>query len=197
MSAWPQPITLTRPEASLVPLSQLHAADLAKASADGDLHKLWYTTVPAPEIVAAEIDRRLALQSTGDMIPFSVLDPNGCAVGMTTFMNIDRLNKRLEIGSTWYRASVQRSGINTACKRLLLAHAFDDGHCNAIEFRTHRMNRQSRNAIERLGAKFDGILRNHMVLSNGTLRDTAVYSITRDEWPTIRANLDQMLEHKR
>ena len=131
------------------------------------------------------------------MVPFAVLDPEGRAVGMTTYMNIDAANKRVEIGSTWYRASVQRSAINTQCKILLLTHAFEVLGCHAVEFRTHFVNVQSRRAIERLGAKLDGILRNHMVMANGTLRDTAVYSVIAGEWPTVKVNLSWMLDKPR
>lgn len=186
---WASPLSLTGKTVSLVPLSQDHASDLAEAAADGDLHQLWYTTVPAPQDVSAEITRRLTLQDSGSMAPFAILDRSGRAVGMTTYTNIDAPNRRLEIGSTWYRRSVQRSGINTECKRLMLTHAFETLDAIAVEFRTHRLNRQSRAAIERLGAQLDGILRAHMILANGTLRDTAVYSITAAEWPTIRAHL--------
>jgi RimJ/RimL family protein N-acetyltransferase len=186
---WASPLSLTGKTVSLVPLSQDHASDLAEAAADGDLHQLWYTTVPAPQDVSAEITRRLTLQDSGSMAPFAILDRSGLAVGMTTYMNIDAPNRRLEIGSTWYRRSVQRSGINTECKRLMLTHAFETLDAIAVEFRTHRLNRQSRAAIERLGAQLDGILRAHMILANGTLRDTTVYSITAAEWPTIRAHL--------
>jgi len=187
------PTPLSDPRVTLAPLSQDHAADLAHAAADGALDRLWYTSVPAPAAIPAEIDRRLGLQTTGSMIPFAVLDPAGRAVGMTTYMHIDRTAPRVEIGSTWLAASVQRSGINTAMKRLMLGHAFDVWGCLAVEFRTHRLNRQSRAAIERLGAQLDGILRAHMRLPDGTIRDTAVYSITAPEWPTIRAHLDALL----
>jgi len=146
--------------------------------------------VPAPTDVPANIDARLA---TPSMTPFAILDASGKAVGMTTFMNTDETNRRVEIGSTWYRAAVQRSPLNTECKLLMLGHAFDDLDCIAVEFRTHFMNRASRNAIERLGAKFDGVLRNHMIMANGSLRDTAVYSICQHEWPAVRANLEHKL----
>ena len=189
---WMTPTELRSAQVALVPLSQDHAADLAEATADGALHRLWYTSVPTPEAVPAEIDRRLALLEAGSMVPFAILDPEGRAVGMTTYMNIDHGNRRVEIGSTWYRKSVQRSGINTACKLLMLRHAFEDRDAIAVEFRTHRLNRQSRAAIERLGAQLDGILRAHMILPNGTQRDTAVYSITAADWPAIRANLEFM-----
>ena len=131
------------------------------------------------------------------MIPFAVLDAGGVAVGMTTYINIDHANRRLEIGSTWYRASVQRSGLNTVCKLMMLEHAFEGLDAIAVEFRTHFINRQSRAAIERLGAKLDGILRAHMIMGNGTIRDTAVYSITAPEWPMVKANLQWMLEKPR
>ncbi|MDE4174365.1 GNAT family protein [Phaeobacter sp. PT47_59] len=189
---WMTPTELRSAQVALVPLSQDHAADLAEAAADGALHRLWYTSVPTPEAVPAEIDRRLALQDAGSMVPFAILGPEGRAVGMTTYMNIDHGNRRVEIGSTWYRKSVQRSGLNTACKLLMLRHAFEDRDAIAVEFRTHRLNRQSRAAIERLGAQLDGILRAHMILPNGTQRDTAVYSITAADWPAIRANLEFM-----
>ena len=189
---WMTPTELRSAQVALVPLSQDHAADLAEAAADGELHHLWYTSVPAPEDMRTEIDRRLALLDAGTMVPFAILGPEGRAVGMTTYMNIDHANRRVEIGSTWYRQSVQRTGINTACKLLMLQHAFEDRDAIAVEFRTHRLNRQSRAAIERLGAQLDGILRAHMVLPNGTLRDTAVYSITAADWPAVKANLEFM-----
>lgn len=174
-----------------------HLPDLKLAAADGDLSKLWYTAIPSADGMQAEIERRLSLQEAGLMVPFTVANPEGRPVGMTTYMNIDATNKRLEIGSTWYRKSSQRSGLNTDAKRLLLGHAFEDLDCIAVEFRTHFMNRQSRAAIERLGAKLDGVLRSHMRGPNGTLRDTAVYSITTAEWPTVKMNLTWALEKPR
>ena len=141
--------------------------------------------------------RRLDLQTKGSMTPFTVLDADGRIAGMTTYMNVDAANKRVEIGSTWYAARVQRGPLNTECKRLLLAHAFDTLKCIAVEFRTHRFNAQSRRAIERLGAQLDGILRSHQVSPDGTLRDTAVYSITAAEWPTVRSHLNWQLEKPR
>ncbi|OIQ38064.1 MAG: N-acetyltransferase [Roseobacter sp. MedPE-SWde] len=190
---WAHPVTLSGQQVTLAPLSQSHAADLAEASADGNLSTLWYTMVPTPEEVPAEIDRRLALQEAGSMVPFAILDAAGRAVGMTTYMNIDHINQRLEVGSTWYRKSVQRTGLNTECKLLMLRHAFDDLQAIAVEFRTHVINHQSRRAIERVGAKLDGILRAHMKMANGTLRDTAVYSIIAPEWPTVQAHLTHQL----
>ncbi|MBK9363907.1 MAG: GNAT family N-acetyltransferase [Rubrivivax sp.] len=194
---WPSPVTLEGPCARLVPLSHDHAEGLREATRDGALWQLWYTAVPSPEGMGAEIDRRLSLHAAGSMLPWTVFDAAGRIVGMTTYMNIDRSNRRVEIGSTWYAASAQRSPLNTQCKRLLLAHAFDDLQCIAVEFRTHRLNTQSRRAIERLGAQLDGILRAHQVSPNGTLRDTAVYSITAAEWPTVKAHLDWQLAKPR
>ena len=194
---WPAPITLSDTSVTLTPLSQDHAADLTEAAADGELWKLWYTMIPAPDGVEAEIDRRLGLLEKGAMLPFAILTPKGQAVGMTTYMNIDAANKRLEIGSTWYRKSVQRGPMNTQVKRLMLTHAFEALGCNAVEFRTHFMNHQSRAAIERLGAKLDGVLRSHMVMADGSLRDTCVYSILAHEWPTVKTHLTWQLEKPR
>lgn len=191
---WASPVTLSGTQVSLAPLAQTHAEDLAEASADGNLSALWYTMIPSPDQVPAEITRRLALQEAGSMVPFAILDASGRAVGMTTYMNIDQANQRLEIGSTWYRKSVQRSGLNTECKLLMLRHAFEGLGAIAVEFRTHVINHQSRRAIERLGARPDGILRAHMKMANGTIRDTAVYSITASEWPTVRAHLTFQME---
>ena len=194
---WPEPLTLSGTLGRLEPLTHAHAADLAIASAEQNLHDLWYTTVPAPDAMAAEIDRRLGLQAAGSMLPFAICSTaTNAAVGMTTYMNIDASNRRVEIGSTWYAPSVQRTGLNTQIKTLMLTHAFETLDCIAVEFRTHRLNRQSRAAIERLGAQLDGILRNHMILPNGTLRDTAVYSITASDWPAVKAHLDGLASRR-
>jgi len=194
---WPAPVTLRGLHATLVPLALAHGAALADAVRDGELWKLWYTAVPTADGMAAEITRRLALQAAGSMLPFTVLDAGGTPVGMTTYMHVDAVHRRVEIGSTWYAARVQRTALNTECKRMLLAHAFEALGCIAVEFRTHRLNTPSRRAIERLGAQLDGILRAHQVSANGTLRDTAVYSITAAEWPTVKANLDWQLSRPR
>ena len=190
------PVTLKGTHASLVPLSQSHHDDLATATRDGELWKLWYTSVPRPEDMRKEIDRRLALQAAGSMLPWTVFDAEGRIAGMTTYMNVDAPNRRVEIGSTWYARRVQRSAVNTQCKLLLLVHAFEKLDCIAVEFRTHFFNLQSRRGIERLGAKLDGILRSHQLAPNGTLRDTVVYSIIASEWPTVRAHLDYQLNEK-
>lgn len=190
-------LTLAGAHATLVPLSMEHLAGLQEAARDGELWKLWYTLVPAPEAMAAEIERRQALHAAGSMLPFTVLDATARIAGMTSYMNVDETNRRVEIGSTWYARRVQRTPLNSECKLMLLRHAFEALRCIAVEFRTHRLNTQSRRAIERLGAQLDGILRSHLVSPNGTLRDTAVYSITAAEWPTIRAHLEFQLVRER
>jgi RimJ/RimL family protein N-acetyltransferase len=193
-----EPITLNGPGVRLELLDQRHHDDLVEATRDGQLWKLWYTTVPEPDAMADEIRRRLGLFARQTMLPFSVIQqPSGRAVGMTTYMNIDAVNRRLEIGSTWYRRSVQRTGLNTQCKLLLLTQAFETWDCIAVEFRTHFFNRQSRAGIERVGAKLDGILRNHQITPHGTTRDTCVYSITDREWPTVKAHLTYQLSRSR
>jgi RimJ/RimL family protein N-acetyltransferase len=198
MSIWPDEFAVEGKHVAVVPLTMDHECDLKEAAADGELHRLWYTSIPTPDGVSAEINRRLSLRETGSMLPFAIIDKaSGRAVGMTTYMNIDAGNKRVEIGSTWYRKAVQRGPLNTECKFLLLQHAFEQLDCIAVEFRTHFMNTQSRNGIERLGAKLDGILRSHMVSENGTLRDTAVYSIIACEWPTVKAHLTWKMEMPR
>jgi len=195
--AFLEPVTLKGRHARLVPLELSHHAELIEAARDGELWKLWYTSVPSPEGMRAEIERRLALQADGRMLPFTVLNADRKAVGMTSYMNVDAPNRRVEIGSTWYAKSVHGTALNTECKLMLLTHAFETLDCIAVEFRTHVLNSQSRRAIERLGAKLDGILRRHMILPGGTIRDTAVYSITAAEWPTVRAHLNWQLEKPR
>jgi N-acetyltransferase len=193
---WPEPVSLRGAHARLEPLSPDHCEGLAAAAKDGELWKLWYTSIPRAEDMAKEIDRRLGLQSAGSMLPWTVFDADGKIAGMTTFMNVDAVNRRVEIGSTWYARRVQRSAVNTQCKLLLLQHAFEKLDCIAVEFRTHFFNQQSRRAIERLGAKQDGILRNHQVAPNGALRDTVVFSIIASEWPTVRTHLIFQLDEK-
>jgi len=197
MTKFVQPITLTGKHATLAPLAMAHAEGLREAAADGELHRLWYTSVPAPAAVEAEIERRLGLQAQDSMQPFTVLDAEGRVAGMTTYMNIDGKNRRVEIGSTWYAKRVQRTALNTECKLMLLRHAFETLDCIAVEFRTHWMNHQSREAIARLGAKQDGVLRSHLRMPDGSLRDTVVFSIIASEWPTVRAHLQYQLERPR
>lgn len=193
---WPGPITLKGHHSTLEPLTRAHRDAMAEATTDGQLWKLWYTSVPSPKSMAEEIDRRLELQATGSMLPFAVLDASNTVVGMTTYMNIDSSNKRVEIGSTWYARRVQRTALNTECKLMLLTHAFETLGCIAVEFRTSFINQQSRRAIERLGAKLDGILRSHQRHSDGSLRDTCVYSIIQPEWPCVRSHLKFQLEKR-
>ncbi len=187
------PITLQGKYAALVPLEMAHHDALCDAVRDGELWKLWYTSIPSPENMAKEIERRLGLQKLGSMNPFCVLDSKSMPVGMTTYMNIDQDNRRLEIGSTWYCKSVQRTAINTECKLMLLKHAFETLDCIAVEFRTHWFNHQSRAGIERLGAKLDGVLRSHQLNRHpdavNSIRDTCVYSIIASEFPAVKANL--------
>jgi RimJ/RimL family protein N-acetyltransferase len=191
------PVTLRGRHATLAPLSMDHVDGLCQAARDGELWKLWYTLIPPPERMAAEIERRLALRDKDSMLPFTVLDAQGRVSGMSTYMNADGANRRVEIGSTWYAQRVQRTPLNTECKLMLLTHAFERLSCIAVEFRTHRLNTQSRRAIERLGAQLDGMLRAHQISPNGTLRDTAVYSIVAAEWPTVRAHLQHQLQRPR
>ncbi len=192
--AWLTPTTLQGSHATLEPLAERHHDDLVEAVKDGELWSLWYTAVPSPGKMHAEIERRLGLQAQATMLPFTVVETaTGKAVGMTTYMNVDAANRRVEIGSTWYRKRVRRTALNTECKLLLLTHAFESLDCIAVEFRTHFFNQQSRRAIERLGAKLDGILRSHQLATNGTLRDTCVYSIIAGEWPTVKAHLQYRL----
>ena len=192
---WPPDVVLQGEHTLITPLTAAHGPALAEAVKDGELWKLWYTGVAAPGDMAADIERRLVLRAEGSSLPFTVVERTTSEpVGMTTYMNIDAANRRLEIGATWYRAGVQRTAINTECKRLLLAHAFDALDCIAVEFRTHFFNSASRRAIERLGAKLDGILRSHSRILDGSLRDTCVYSIIASEWPTVRRNLDWRLD---
>ena len=195
--SWPAPVRLAGTHTTLEPLAREHEAGLVEAVRDGELWKLWYTAIPAPEGMAAEIERRLALQAAGAMLPFTVRDAEGRIAGMTTYMHIDAANKRVEIGSTWYARRVQRTALNTECKLMLLRHAFEVLDCIAVEFRTHFFNQQSRRGIERLGAKLDGILRCHQRGADGSLRDTCVYSITAAEWPTVKAHLGFQLARPR
>lgn len=195
--SWLAPVTLEGAHARLVPLAAQHVPALADAMHDGELWNLWYTSVPPPAKLAAVVDDLIAEREAGRVLPFAVLDRDGTPVGMTRLMNLDPVHKRLEIGGTWYARRVQRSALNTECKRMLLGHAFEQHECIAVEFRTHRLNSASRRAIERLGAQLDGILRAHQRTSDGNLRDTAVYSITAAEWPTVRTHLNWQLQKPR
>lgn len=175
-------------------LCQTHQDDLAAAVAAEELWRTWYTHIPSPEAMAGEIERRLALHAEGRMVPWAIIDQaSSRAVGMTTYLNLEPANRRLEIGSTWIGSTAQGTGINAAAKVLLLQRAFEELGCIAVEFRTHWHNHQSRRAIERLGAKQDGVLRNHTIFENGTVRDTVVFSIVEAEWPTVKFGLAERL----
>ena len=192
--SWPKPVTLQSKTVQLEPLSIDHVSDLINAVKDGNLYNHWYTSIPQPKNMKMEIERRLKLQDMGTMLPFAVISlKTEKAVGMTTYMNVDKENKRVEIESTWYAKSVQRTSLNTECKLVLLEHAFEKLNCICVEFRTHFMNHQSRAGIERLGAKLDGILRSNAIQKNGTIRDTAVYTIISSEWSSVKANLEYQL----
>ena len=191
---WPEPVTLAGDVVTLSPLRREDAAGLAGAASDGRLWELWYTSVPTPEGMAADVEAKLAQQDAGTMLPFTVRRTDtGAVVGVTTYCNVDAETPRLEIGYTWTAASAQRTGVNTDSKLLLLGHAFDTLGCLAVEFRTHWHNTQSRTAIAALGAKQDGVLRNHRRQPDGSLRDTVVFSITDAEWPAVRNRLRHRL----
>jgi len=193
-----EPVTLAGRHATLEPLARGHAAALAAAAADGELWRLWYTSIPAPATTAAWIDAALAMRERQGAMPFVVRDnATGEVVGSTRYFNVEAAHRRLEIGHTWYAQRVQRTAVNTECKLLLLAHAFETLDCIAVEFRTSFFNFPSRRAIERLGAKQDGILRSHQLLPDGSLRDTVVFSIIRGEWPAVKRNLDFKLDRPR
>jgi RimJ/RimL family protein N-acetyltransferase len=183
--------TLTGTLVTLEQLSHDHTSDLADAVADGELWRTWYTSIPKPEEVPAEIDRRLAEQQAGRMAPWAIRrNDTGAICGVTTYMNIAAEHARVEIGSTWMAPSAHGTGINADAKLQLLTRAFDVLGCNVVEFRTHWHNQQSRAAIARLGAKQDGVLRNHQVWKDGSLRDTVAFSIISGEWPAVRSGLN-------
>jgi len=191
MNPFTQSITLSGSHATLEPLSEDHHEGLVEAARDGELWKLWYTSVPSPATMQNEIKRRLGLQQAGSMLPWTVRSrATGKIVGMTTYMNIDAVYRRVEIGSTWYARTAQRTPLNTECKLMLLTHAFESLTCIAVEFRTAFFNHASRQAIERLGAKQDGILRSHQRYADGNLRDTVVFSIIASEWPSVKQHLN-------
>jgi len=196
--AWPPEVALEGTYATLVPLRVEHTEPLAEAVKDGELWRLWYTSVPAPDEMASAIAERVEWAAQGGWSPFAVIErATGEPVGMTNYMRIDPGTPRMEIGGTWYRRRVQRTPINTECKLMLLRHAFETLDCASMEFRTHIMNHQSRRAIERLGAKLDGILRSETRTRDGNLRDTCCYSIIAGEWPTVRTHLTHQLERPR
>jgi RimJ/RimL family protein N-acetyltransferase len=194
-SRFVEPIVLAGRHARLEPLAREHEAGVRAAAADGEIFRLWYTSVPAPEQTAAWIEAALDMRERAGAMPFVVRDAaSGEIVGSTRYFNVDAANRRLEIGHTWYAKRVQRTAVNTECKLLLLAHAFERLRCIAVEFRTHWFNRRSREAIARLGAKQDGVLRNHQIMPDGSYRDTVVFSIIESEWPAVRRHLQWRLE---
>jgi RimJ/RimL family protein N-acetyltransferase len=193
-----EPITLAGGHVVLSPLAREHEAGLRAAAADGQLWQLWYTSVPAPDQTLEWIDAALDMRDKLGALPFVVREPStGDIVGSTRYFNVDSTHRRLEIGHTWYARRVQRTALNTEAKLLLLAHAFETLHCIAVEFRTSFFNFPSREAIARLGAKQDGILRHHQLLPDGSLRDTVVFSIVAPEWPAVKRNLVWRLSRPR
>jgi RimJ/RimL family protein N-acetyltransferase len=193
-----EPVTLRGEVATLEPLAREHAPALATAAADGELWRLWYTSVASPDHMAEYVAAALAMRECQDAMPFAVRDnARGDVVGSTRYFNVDAKNRRLEIGHTWYARRVQRTALNTECKLLLLRHAFETLQCIAVEFRTHWFNHASRAAIARLGAKQDGVLRNHQLSPDGSRRDTVVFSILDSEWPAVRQHLRYLLDRPR
>jgi RimJ/RimL family protein N-acetyltransferase len=196
--AFIEPVTLKGAHATLEPLGAGHEAGLRDAAADGELWRLWYTTVSPPDKMGDYIARALDMRERVGAMPFAVRqNATGDIVGCTRYFNVDAANRRLEIGHTWYAKRAQRTAINTECKLLLLTHAFEALRCIAVEFRTHWFNHESRVAIERLGAKQDGVLRNHQLQPDGSKRDTVVFSIIDGEWPAVRRHLKFLLDRPR
>lgn len=190
----PVPVSLEGDGVRLEPLGPEHAGGLAAACRDGELWRLWFTSVPAPDEVPAYIDTALAGQAAGHMLPWAVRDlASGAVVGSTRYHDIVAPIDLVEIGYTWYAARMQRTHVNTACKRLLLAHAFDTLGCAVVGLRTDTFNLRSQQAIERLGAKRDGVLRHHQARRDGSARDSVMYSILRHEWPDVRRHLELRL----
>ena len=195
MSRWIEPVKLNGTHALLEPMSEAHAPALVEAASDGRLWELWYTSVPAPDAMAEDIARALAAREQGGEMPFVVRSATGGEViGSTRYCNVDEVNRRLEIGYTWYARRCQRTAVNTECKLLLLTHAFETLDAMAVEFRTHWLNQPSRAAIARIGAKQDGVLRNHKRMPDGSIRDTVVFSVINQEWPAVRNHLRFLLE---
>src|SRR5438067_10292213 len=190
-----EPVTLRGKHATVEPLDATHEDALKRAAADGELWKLWYTSVAPPDRMGEYIAIALDMRERLGAMPFVVRDSkDGEIVGCTRYFNVDAPNRRLEIGHTWYAKRAQRTAINTECKLMLLTHAFEALRCIAVEFRTHWFNHRSREAILRLGAKQDGVLRNHQLLPDGSRRDTVVFSIIDGEWAAVKRNLQWLLE---
>ena len=197
MARFIEPVTLVGRHATLEPLDASHVAPLAEAASDGELWRLWYTGVAPPERMGGYVAAALDMRERYDAMPFVVRDATGAVVGSTRYFNVDVANRRLEIGHTWYAKRAQRTPVNTECKLLLLTHAFETLGCIAVEFRTHWFNQASRAAIARLGAKQDGVLRNHQLGADGAKRDTVVFSIIDGEWPAVKKHLAFQLDRPR
>ncbi len=198
MSRFVEPVTLTGPQwVVLEPLTEAHTPEIADAAADGDGGSLWFTTAPAPDTAAAWVRRLLDMQAGDQGQTFVVRrKSDNTLVGSSSMFRVDAPNRRLEIGHTWYSGSSRRTGVNSETKLLMLGHAFEGLGCVAVEFRTHFFNHTSRAAIERLGAKLDGVLRSHQLLADGSRRDTVVYSILDIEWPAVRTHLQFRLSRR-
>ena len=193
-----QPITLERDGIRLEPLGREHQPDLGTAAGDGRLWELWFTSVPPPDGMDDYVDTALKGQQDGHMLPWVVRElSSGEVVGTTRYHDIVPAIDRVEIGYTWYRASRQRTGVNTTCKLLLLAHAFDTLGCKVVGLRTDNFNFRSQRAIEALGAKRDGVLRHHNMRPDGSVRDTVMFSILAAEWPDVRKHLELRLARHR
>jgi RimJ/RimL family protein N-acetyltransferase len=194
MTHWIQPVTMVGNHVRLEPLSLEHVLALEQAAEDGQLWRLWYTSVPPRDGVQAYVEKALALREAGQAMPWAVRSADGDIVGSTRYGNVDAENRRVEIGWTWYARRVQRTSLNTEAKLLLLTHAFENLDCAAVEFRTSWFNHASRAAIARLGAKHDGVLRIHMRMADGSYPDTVVFSIIVNEWPMVKRHLQFKLE---
>lgn len=191
----PVPVVLERGSVRLEPMSQEHIPALREAAADGALWELWFTAVPAPGETEAYVTTALGGLEDGHMLPWVVRDlKSGAVVGSTRYHDIVTAIDRVEIGYTWYAKSWQRSHVNTTCKLMLLAHAFDTLGCRVVGLRTDNFNFRSQKAIEALGAKKDGVIRHHMARKDGTVRDSHLYSIVRDEWPGVQRHLESRLK---
>ncbi len=192
------PVTLTRDPIRLVPLGLEHEAGLAAAAADGELWKIRVTSVPEPDATRAYIEAALQMQAQGTRVPFAVLDSStGQVIGSTSYHDIVPAVQRLEIGYTWYAASRQRSAVNSTAKLILLQHAFETLGAQLVGWRTDNFNFASQRAIERLGARKDGVLRHHGLRRDGTVRDTVMYSLSLGEWPEVKAHLEHQLTRPR
>ena len=192
--AFVEPVTLRGRHVWLEPLTETHLDALNAAAADGELWDLWYTSVPTPDEAAANMAFRLGERARGTMMPLVIRRAaDDRVVGATTFCNIDSKVKRLEIGYTWYAKSVQRTVLNTEVKLMMLTHAFEMLGAKLVGWRTDNFNFASQQAIERLGARKDGVLRHHALRRDGTVRDTVMYSLTAGEWPEARAQLHDRL----